>query len=890
MASRTPSPEPTPERQDTRAGSSQGTHANRRDTEQRANKRPKNTHKPSSEAFRIARQSRPTRPASLPLSAPYDPYAYYQHPPHPSIMHGHPGYPMNPSPFAPGQPYPHPPPQGAPQPTMSPHQTAYHYPIHPQAYPPPYVYPGYPPTGHQMHAQQPPPPSPVASAPASSSQSGNKRKRAAGRPKNTSVDRASDDEMSPEARHLAELKKRTKTQRACDSCRTRKIRCDVIQETEPPVCQHCKQYGFECTFFLPITETRFKKKKTEDDIPGKDEPPHKQQGSSSQPQRDVGIVASIPSRVYESYDLRYNHAFEVSATGDGIITIQKPSADDHLNATKPMDVRMEPEVVERLLNAYFTDVSWMLPVITKQEFLSLQPTPPILLYSMCLVAAAKRDVAQSIFDSLRYTVNTIIKAEDILSTPSLVNVQAMLILTMLADCHSQFVPTALSALWIRLGAAIRMAQDLGLHRAESVKQNIEMRRRIWGACVISDRWISLTYGHPYMIDVQDCDARLPSSGDPNDLYMDELVRLSVILGRVLKTIYSWREGLPDKLKFIGPQTPRTAGLLHLLYTAVCMIFWRVFMRISYACPAHLKFGLTVEQWSKMVTLTGNAIDWLDANEDYYDVWLLVAYSATSCALVQYHTWARRKDGEAAAKLGKLRDTVRRWEACLSPDHMSARRKTAEIIALLYVATQAPAMPMEASPLNPTGGVTAKEPAALDFRKDPTRPGGGVYVAQGARAQDFKDLPAGTVLTDLDGVGGTSTTAAERDRPFTFSPSSFVPTLPTGVGMTDQQLDYALSAPSNVNPAMNGAAMGTAGQQVQVLNTLEGSQTASSLAEFQQADSFLDGLPGGMFDWEQWGTFFARLNNEDASAGGVFQPPPTQAPGQQPLDRSAATMQ
>ncbi len=48
---------------------------------------------------------------------------------------------------------------------------------------------------------------------------------------------------------------------------------------------------------------------------------------------------------------------------------------------------------------------------------------------------------------------------------------------------------------------------------------------------------SLTYGHPYMIDVQDCDARLPSSGDSNDLYMDELVRLSLLLGRVAKTIY-----------------------------------------------------------------------------------------------------------------------------------------------------------------------------------------------------------------------------------------------------------------------------------------------------------------------------------------------------------------
>ena len=40
-----------------------------------------------------------------------------------------------------------------------------------------------------------------------------------------------------------------------------------------------------------------------------------------------------------------------------------------------------------------------------------------------------------------------------------------------------------------------------------------------------------------MIDIQDCDARLPSAGDVNDLYTNELVRISVILGRVLKTIY-----------------------------------------------------------------------------------------------------------------------------------------------------------------------------------------------------------------------------------------------------------------------------------------------------------------------------------------------------------------
>jgi hypothetical protein len=40
------------------------------------------------------------------------------------------------------------------------------------------------------------------------------------------------------------------------------------------------------------------------------------------------------------------------------------------------------------------------------------------------------------------------------------------------------------------------------------------------------------------------------------------------------------------------------------------------------------------EWSKLVTLTGESIDWLEANERIYDVWLLVAYAATSCALVQ----------------------------------------------------------------------------------------------------------------------------------------------------------------------------------------------------------------------------------------------------------------
>lgn len=85
---------------------------------------------------------------------------------------------------------------------------------------------------------------------------------------------------------------------------------------------------------------------------------------------------------------------------------------------------------------------------------------------------------------------------------------------------------------------------------------------------------------------------------------------------------------------------RASGLLHLLYACLGMMFWRVFMRISYSCPSHLKFGLTVEKWTNLVKLTGEAIEWLDVHEEVYDVWLLVAYAATSCALVQVGTYSK----------------------------------------------------------------------------------------------------------------------------------------------------------------------------------------------------------------------------------------------------------
>jgi hypothetical protein len=215
------------------------------------------------------------------------------------------------------------------------------------------------------------------------------------------------------------------------------------------------------------------------------------------------------------------------------------------------------------------------------------------------------------------------------------------------------------------------------------------------------------------------------------------------------------------------------------------------------------------------------------------------------------------------------------------------------------------LPLEAPVLNPTGGVTVKQPVMLDYRKDPTRPGGGVFIAHGKTRtrEDIKDVSEGTIISapsEEDSSEGKAESQAaaisapivafhnnDRDRAF-FSSSQFAPPLPgdrlrqsfshsTPVSAIrspvedtsePQQVSRSMasgstSAPlvnftslasggerresfANVNPAMNLRA--DAGS-VQLMNVLDAAQGGNNLADFAMADTeFLAGIPGQMFDW------------------------------------------
>lgn len=189
----------------------------------------------------------------------------------------------------------------------------------------------------------------------------------------------------------------------------------------------------------------------------------------------------------DSFDLRYHQTWRVGRSGEGFIQIHDVTDTNYNNDDDSPDDdpsrsgrgTVEREVLESLVNYFFKNIAPIFPVITQQEFLhgieedqlsstnghsdrasgphdqTYEPAP-VLLYAICTIAATARDVPSRVFDSLRIMLNQVIRSEDILSTASLTNIQALLIAGMTAEAHGRAPSHAMSAAWLRTSTAIRM--------------------------------------------------------------------------------------------------------------------------------------------------------------------------------------------------------------------------------------------------------------------------------------------------------------------------------------------------------------------------------------------------------------------------------------------------
>ncbi|KAK4058473.1 hypothetical protein OIO90_000634 [Microbotryomycetes sp. JL221] len=601
-------------------------------------------------------------------------------------------------------------------------------------------------------------------------------------------------------------KKRIKTQRACDSCRRKKIRCDAVPDAEPPICVHCKQHNTECTWFLPIQETRFKRARQKEpslsnlsssnyqgsassppiqNLPSQsnagqiyplDAPQRSDSnGSDSQgpqgPRKQARLVgptsishlmhstSTFPTERMMPVDSKYSQTLTVDDSGDGFIRVVSCGDGDPIEVSGPPAIQgLETGVAEQLLNYYFDTHSAHFPVVSRADF-AATGNPSILLFNcLCGISALSHYVSPNILRTIKQSIRTALREQDLLDNSLISNIQALLVYAFSAELEKG---TAASKTWNMLGLAIRMAQDLGLHRklgsetkTGTEADHTELRRRVWGGCVIADRWCAAIYGQPMMIDLADCDTMLPSvhdirPGQPVNadqrpfLFNGALLSLSILLGRILKGIYSptgilalsaedatsliadlasWVENLPEELRFQGIKSTSEQGFLHLLYIPVRFLVTRPFMRISFQLPerfANVSVGTVA--WAKVETESREAIEFVDKNEHILEGWFVGIYGFFICSLVQYHSHIRKRDALSLATLRLARDVMKRLVIPEGETHL--RHKIAEITHLLYhtatsVGTWAPDAADGLSPasngstavttLNPTVGVRQRE--------------------------------------------------------------------------------------------------------------------------------------------------------------------------------------
>lgn len=236
------------------------------------------------------------------------------------------------------------------------------------------------------------------------------------------------------------------------------------------------------------------------------------------------------------------------------------------------------------------------------------------------------------------------------------------------------------------------------------------------------------------------------------------------------------------------------------------------------------------------------------------------------------------------------------------DQMSIRRKTCETMTLLYEAALKTNPSGDDKPQpsgNPTAGVQLrKEPARLIFVKDPSRPGGGFYVADSEKERASFGL--GLRKGDIVLASELSSNEAKASQSTAAQPFES-PSLPQGAQIMRAQararsaqqpfmqthtddlghiigVDGVLQNMQNVNPQLGSGELGQAmdfGYQVSppllfpLFVFTKGMRTDANKRTKQVTHaagdtssvldpSFLDSLPLSTFDWDSWSTYFDKV--------------------------------
>lgn len=282
----------------------------------------------------------------------------------------------------------------------------------------------------------------------------------------------------------------------------------------------------------------------------------------------------------------------------------------------PVDAFQLPPkgVVDQLLDAYFRHVNPGFPVVDADSFMQQYRArdpdnpPSLLLLQAILVAgahvfyaddAAQRESHKAIFFR---RAKTLFDARFERNRDTVV--QAALLLAWHIDGPEDVAANA----WFWIGVAARNAVGLGMHRdvdaSKLVPHNKRMWRRVWWLLFQCDVLVSLQYGRPQSIHLEDSNVRMLKPSDFHDCGKDvridhvtKLTELCIIVSKIVRrqfcsaqsspdarlaflreldgTLAEWTLQLPESLSLgLGTTSDVWTAILHLHYNMALILLHR----------------------------------------------------------------------------------------------------------------------------------------------------------------------------------------------------------------------------------------------------------------------------------------------------------------------------
>ncbi|KAL7920603.1 hypothetical protein ACQKWADRAFT_297968 [Trichoderma austrokoningii] len=345
---------------------------------------------------------------------------------------------------------------------------------------------------------------------------------------------------------------RNRSRVACQNCNQRKVRCDVVRTGGNP-CSNCQRDGGSCVV-LPRKKHRPRRKKGEVLVlnRGNSEHSHSKAAPGRLSEQLVGTIqeddygravagAVLPEDTsftyigdrrgprHSVYDLCHPESPEESLHVPSSISAPISHKPHELEYMRLQGVfsKLPDDVCDELVRCYFQHVHFFHPIIDAPAFLNEYCSNgsrniSLLLYWSMLLAAANfvdADVLQKAGFASRKAMKTAMyeRAKCLYDvdrgTEKLVLIQSVILLGFWYTDPQEHTGS-----WYWIGIAISLSQSIGLHRSSRLRGRAQkapsvaqesLMRRIWWACVVRDRWVSLARGRPMRIHSEDCDTPFP---------------------------------------------------------------------------------------------------------------------------------------------------------------------------------------------------------------------------------------------------------------------------------------------------------------------------------------------------------------------------------------------